>query len=269
MDEQHHRLIRIALDALADDYGYALAGGYAIQAHHIVQRVSEDVDLFAPFARARTEMPAATARVAAAYETAGYLVDVAQQVDTYTRLTVTDPATGTRTKVELVAEFLHHPPVDSDLGPVLHPDDLAAGKTSALFSRAEVRDAIDVDGLLKAGYTRARLMELAAQNDAGFDPRMFADSLARVQRYTDKQFAAYRLTPAEADAIRQVFAAWQHQLTQPPPPGNTQADTHTSTPTHPAHSPSNPTDHTPNPTPPASDQPPPRPPDLGPSPRGR
>nr|WSX75719.1 nucleotidyl transferase AbiEii/AbiGii toxin family protein [Streptomyces sp. NBC_00899] len=171
MDEQHHRLIRIALDALADDYGYALAGGYAIQAHHIVQRVSEDVDLFAPVARARQEMPEATTRVATAYEAAGYSVDVAQQVETYTRLTVTDPATGTRTKVELVAEFLHHPPVDSDLGPVLHPDDLAAGKTSALFSRAEVRDAIDVDGLIKAGYTRARLMELAAENDAGFDQR--------------------------------------------------------------------------------------------------
>jgi hypothetical protein len=267
VDEQHHRLIRIALDALADDYGYALAGGYAIQAHHIVQRVSEDVDLFAPFARARQEMPAATARVAAAYEAAGYLVDVAQQVDTYTRLTITDPTTDTRTKVELVAEFLHHPPVDSDLGPVLHPDDLAAGKTGALFSRAEVRDAIDVDGLLKAGYTTTRLMELAAQNDAGFDPRMFADSLARVQRYTDKQFAAYGLTAAEADAIRQVFAAWQHELIDPDTPGDEQTDTRTTAAT--LRSPNAPASHTPTPTPPASHRPPPLPPGQGSSPRGR
>ncbi|CAG6395220.1 nucleotidyl transferase AbiEii/AbiGii toxin family protein [Streptomyces cocklensis] len=263
MDEQHHRLIRIALDALADDYGYALAGGYAIQAHHIVQRVSEDVDLFAPFARARQEMPEATTRVATAYEAASYSVDVAQQVETYTRLTVTDPATGTRTKVELVAEFLH----DSDLGPVLHPDDLAAGKTSALFSRTEVRDAIDVDGLIKAGYTRARLMELAAENDAGFDQRMFADSLARVQRYTDKQFAAYRLTPAEAGAIRQTFATWQHELAQPPSPGNEATDTHTSTAN--LHSPSTPAGPTSNPAPPTGDPPPPRLPHLGPPSRGR
>ena len=33
MEELHHRLIKVGLDALAVDFGYALAGGYAIQAH--------------------------------------------------------------------------------------------------------------------------------------------------------------------------------------------------------------------------------------------
>jgi hypothetical protein len=103
------------------------------------------------------------------------------------------PVSGTQNKVELVAEFLNHPPVPSELGPALHPDDVAAGKTTALDGRAEVRDAIDVDSLRKAGYTGTRLMEPAKQND-GFGPRMFADLLTRIQRYTDKQFAAYGLT---------------------------------------------------------------------------
>ncbi|MFI2430968.1 nucleotidyl transferase AbiEii/AbiGii toxin family protein [Streptomyces sp. NPDC018693] len=217
MDELHRRLIRIGLDALADDFGYALAGGYAVQAHQIVNRVSDDVDLFAPINRATTEMPAATERVIAAYEAAGFSVELAHQNSehTYTRLNVTDPVSGTQNKVELVAEFLNHPPVPSELGPVLHPDDVAAGKTTALDGRAEVRDAIDVDGLLKAGYTRERLMELARQNDDGFDPRMFADSLARIQRYTDKQFAAYGLTASEAASLRERFADWRHQLIAP------------------------------------------------------
>ncbi|WP_431039702.1 hypothetical protein [Streptomyces sp. P9-1] len=52
MDKLHRRLIRIGLDALADDFGYAVAGGYAVQAHQIVKRVSDDVDLFAPIDRA-------------------------------------------------------------------------------------------------------------------------------------------------------------------------------------------------------------------------
>ncbi|MFF2850686.1 nucleotidyl transferase AbiEii/AbiGii toxin family protein [Streptomyces sp. NPDC058001] len=217
MDELHRRLIHIGLDALADDFGYALAGGYAVQAHRIVNRVSDDVDLFAPFDRAAAEMPAATERVVAAYEAAGFAVELAHQNSehTYTRLNVTDPASGIQNKVELVAEFLHHPPVTSELGPVLHPDDVAAGKIAALDGRAEVRDAIDVDGLLKAGFTRERLVELAKQNDDGFDPHMFADSLARVRRYTDKQFAAYGLHPAEAAAIRTQFADWQRQLNSP------------------------------------------------------
>jgi len=37
VEELHRRLIRIGLDALAEGYGYALAGGYAIQAHRIVK----------------------------------------------------------------------------------------------------------------------------------------------------------------------------------------------------------------------------------------
>ncbi|MCQ8829886.1 nucleotidyl transferase AbiEii/AbiGii toxin family protein [Streptomyces malaysiensis] len=212
MDELHRQLIRIGLDALAKDYGYALAGGYAIQAHHIVNRVSDDVDLFAPFERASREMEQAAERISTAYEAAGYTVEQVHLTPTYTRLNVTDPASGTQSKVELVAEFLHHTPVDSDLGPVLHRDDVAAGKTSALFTRAEVRDAIDVAGLLKVGYTREQLMDLAAQNDAGFDRRMFADSLARIQRYTDKQFAAYDLDADQAATIRATFADWQHKL---------------------------------------------------------
>lgn len=214
MDEQHRRLIRIGLDALAENFGYALAGGYAVQAHRIVDRLSDDVDLFAPIDRATDEMPAAVAAAVAAYEAAGYTVEVVQQVPTYTRMNVTDPVTGAQNKVELVAEFLHHPPVASDLGPVLHRDDVAAGKTGALFSRAEVRDAIDVHGLLHAGYSRERLLELAAQNDAGFDHAMFADALRRVERYSDKQFAAYGTEPSAAAAIRAEFADWRSHLDQ-------------------------------------------------------
>ncbi|MFC1439197.1 nucleotidyl transferase AbiEii/AbiGii toxin family protein [Streptacidiphilus sp. N1-10] len=210
----HHRLIRVGLDALAQDYGYALAGGYAVQVHQIVNRMSDDVDLFAPIERAEREMPAAVERVTAAYQAAGFLVEIAQQVATYTRLNVIDPASGAQSKVELVAEFLHHPPVQSDLGPVLHMDDVAAGKTSALFGRAEVRDAIDVNGLLDSGYTTERLMELAAANDAGFDQPMFADALARVRRYTDRQFAAYGVDDHQAEAIRQRFADWKGQIEQ-------------------------------------------------------
>ncbi|WP_197038620.1 nucleotidyl transferase AbiEii/AbiGii toxin family protein [Herbidospora cretacea] len=45
MDEFHERLARVALQAAAD-HGFALAGGYAVQAHGLLQRPSEDIDLF-------------------------------------------------------------------------------------------------------------------------------------------------------------------------------------------------------------------------------
>ena len=46
MDPFHERLARVALDA-AGSYGFALAGGYAVQAHGFLDRMSADVDLFA------------------------------------------------------------------------------------------------------------------------------------------------------------------------------------------------------------------------------
>ncbi|WP_189278551.1 hypothetical protein [Kitasatospora griseola] len=108
--------------------------------------MSDDVDLFASIDRATQEMSAAVAAAAAAYEAAGCTVEVVQQVLTSTWMNVTDPATGPQNKVELVAEF-HHPPLDSEFGPVLHRDGVAAGKTGALLSRAEVRELQDVGGI--------------------------------------------------------------------------------------------------------------------------
>nr|WP_237419292.1 nucleotidyl transferase AbiEii/AbiGii toxin family protein [Kitasatospora sp. SID7827] len=210
----HARLIRICLAALADDFGFALAGGYAVQAHQIVNRLSDDVDLFTPFDR-RDEMPAATARVVAALQDAGLGAEAATTSETYVRLRVTDPATGREAKVELVAEFLSHPPVNGVLGPVLHPDDVAAGKMTALFSRAEARDFIDVNGLLTAGYTRERLIELAEERDGGFDTTVLADMFASVQRFNDRQFAAYGFDTDRAAAIRSTFLNWREQLPRP------------------------------------------------------
>lgn len=45
MDPFHEHLAQVALHA-ASDLGFALADGYAIQAHGFLTRPSEDVDLF-------------------------------------------------------------------------------------------------------------------------------------------------------------------------------------------------------------------------------
>lgn len=45
MDPLHEHATRIGLAAIVR-YGFALAGGYAIQAHGFLDRISEDVDLF-------------------------------------------------------------------------------------------------------------------------------------------------------------------------------------------------------------------------------
>ena len=212
MDPSHLRLAEIGL-RVAGRYGFALAGGYAVQAHGILDRPSEDVDLFTAWDR-RGEFTAAVDAVIDGYRAAGYAVDTVRQFETFAQLAVTDPAEPERPyKVELAANWRSLPPVVMDIGPVLHMDDVVAGKMSALFTRAEPRDFLDVDAaIMTRYYTRERLLELAEEADAGFDRRVFADLLAMLHRYPDRRFAAYEATPDHIAAMRKRFEEWRGQL---------------------------------------------------------
>jgi hypothetical protein len=141
-------------------------------------------------------------------------VEVTQQFDTFARLAVTDPTQPDQTyKVELAANWRALPPILMDIGPVLHPDDVVAGKMSALYSRAEPRDFLDIDAAVTSGrYTRERLCELAEEADAGFDRRILADLFAMLERYPDRRFAAYGVDADHLTGLRIGFAEWRHEL---------------------------------------------------------
>ncbi len=107
-----------------------------------------------------------------------------------------------------------------DIGPVLHPDDVVAGKMSALFTRAEPRDFLDIDAALTTGrYTHDRLCELAEQADSGFDRHVLADLFAMLDRYPDRRFAAYGADPTHITAMRERFARWRDRLLANPSQG--------------------------------------------------
>jgi hypothetical protein len=83
---------------VAGRFGFALAGGYAVQAHGILDRPSEDIVLFTAWER-RDEFAAAVDAVVDAYHTAGYAVAVTQQFDTFLRLAEpTKPCQISRTR---------------------------------------------------------------------------------------------------------------------------------------------------------------------------
>lgn len=91
-----------------------------------------------------------------------------------------DPANGTGTAVEVFPDGGRlRPPTLLTLGPVLHPDDLAADKTLALGGRAEPRDFLDVI-TLREHYGGARLLELAAEKDRGFTLKTYYSALSAV-----------------------------------------------------------------------------------------
>lgn len=110
----------------------------------------------------------------AAYRDDGFEVEVEVRAAVFARLRLTD-ATGRPAKVELACDWRAHPPVQLEIGPVLHADDAVANKVTALFGRAAPRDYIDVHAALASGrYTPERLLALAEDHDDGFDPQWFA-----------------------------------------------------------------------------------------------
>jgi hypothetical protein len=209
VDAFHQALARIGLDA-AGRYGFALAGGYAVQAAGFLQRPSEDIDLFTVWER-RAEFEAAAAAIVDAYRRAGLSVEAERRHDTFMRLTVSD---GEQTaKVELGVDIRAHEPVRISIGPVLHPDDAVANKIRALYDRALARDFIDIDAVLRSGrYDRGELLRLAQRSDITFDRKVFAAALGQAELLDDDDFAPYSIMGVDLDCLRDQFADWRNEL---------------------------------------------------------
>ena len=137
---------RIALTA-AGHRGFALAGGNALVAHGVLDRPTEDVDLFSP----EPGGPGAvTEAVVAALLQAGYQVAITRSPEAnqgeFARLEV---AQGTQMMhLDLARDWRQWPPVQLDVGPVLQLDDAVSSKTTALVTRREPRDFIDIGAVL-------------------------------------------------------------------------------------------------------------------------
>lgn len=89
MDDFHERLARTALSSIGR-FGFALAGGYAVQAHGFLERMSEDVDLFT-VASAEEQFDTAVAEAIGAFTEAGLVVATTVHQAGFARLVVTDP----------------------------------------------------------------------------------------------------------------------------------------------------------------------------------
>jgi Nucleotidyl transferase AbiEii toxin, Type IV TA system len=209
VDPFHQHLARIGLEA-AERFGFALAGGYAVQAAGFLRRPSEDIDLFTIWER-RGEFETAASAIVAAYRNAGLHVEAERRHDTFMRLTVSD---GVQiAKVELGVDLRANEPVRIAIGPVLHPDDAVANKMGALYERALPRDFIDIDAILRSGrYDEAALLRLAERSDITFDRLRFADALAQAESLDDDDFAQYGVVGVHLDELRRRFTKWRADL---------------------------------------------------------
>ena len=207
----HERLARVGLAAVST-YGFALAGGYAVQAHGLLVRPSDDIDLFTT-ADAEAEFPTAVAAAVEAYRQDGLDVTVLIDSPGFARLDVTDAVEKITAKVELGIDWRQHPPTTLAIGPVLSPDDAVANKVTALYSRAQARDYIDVHAALTSGlYTGPDLLRLALEHDPGFETTMFAIALRAIHRLPPAEFTAYGLTEPQVEALILRIDSWADEI---------------------------------------------------------
>jgi nucleotidyltransferase AbiEii toxin of type IV toxin-antitoxin system len=98
---------------VAATYGFALAGGYAIQAHGFLDRPSADVDLFAE-ASAGFNFPEAVDAVLVVYQRAGLDARTEARSSSFARLSVS--TAGEQARVELGVRDRREPPLRRNPG---------------------------------------------------------------------------------------------------------------------------------------------------------
>jgi hypothetical protein len=137
LDPLQERIARTAL-ALPEAQTLALAGGGAMIAHGFVVRETKDVDLFTD--RDDAEAVRIVAALRSALAAQALLVVEGERPPHDHRFVVIDPKDGRECTVEVFADGGRlHERVTLDIGPALHPDDLAADKVLALWGRARPR----------------------------------------------------------------------------------------------------------------------------------
>ena len=190
----------------------ALAGGGAMLAHDLVERPTQDIDLFTPQADEPTRLAAALAH---ALRESGALVEVDRRGPEFSRLTVT-MADGRSVAVEIARDARIRQTVHLGFGQVLHLDEVAADKTLALFGRAAARDLVDVHALSRR-YTLDQLCALAEEKDSGFNHPVLADALRAATAHSDAAFTELGLQGDAVASLRNWANNWREQLTAPTP----------------------------------------------------
>jgi len=199
----------VALSVLAR-YGFALAGGYAVQLHGIVSRPSKDIDLFTDQPDEDKFRKAADEAVAAWTED-GIAVETELVSGTHARFILSDGYS--KMKAELSYDPREERPVFIDIGPVLSRNDSVANKVLALYGRSEARDGIDVYSAITAGgFQKTELESMASTRDRGFHLPYFVPALRVCVRRTDSEFKEYGFTGSNLADLRAYLSAWADEI---------------------------------------------------------
>ena len=213
VSEFHGQVAAVALRA-AGPHGFALGGGNALIAHGIIDRFTQDVDVFSD---EQGGVEAAADAVEAALRDAGFGTDRRDKAgglsdvfygmgEGLAEWIVTGPD-GDQMMLQMAYFDRARRPVTMDVGPVLDLEDVIGGKVCALASRVEPRDYVDTAAALEH-YSVEQMIGFARRLDPGLTDRDFADAVQRLDQWGDGVFAPFGLGPKDVAELRARFTAW-------------------------------------------------------------
>lgn len=208
LTDLHRRLLRDVLD-IGVAHGFVITGGYAVQAHGLVNRLSRDLDV-------ATQNPAPMEAIAAglgdALAARGWQVRKIEADPLSARMMVVDPVTEESCEVDVRKEAFYHPPAATEYGPVLALEDVIGAKVRALADRGAARDLIDVRAASTL-YSIADLENLGRRHAR--DEFRLEDLAARLdgaEWFDDEAFTAYGLTEDDVSDLRTWARGWSDDI---------------------------------------------------------
>ncbi|HEV2373124.1 MAG TPA: nucleotidyl transferase AbiEii/AbiGii toxin family protein [Streptosporangiaceae bacterium] len=216
LDELHRQVAAVVLRAAAG-HGFALGGGNALIAHGVIDRATQDVDLFT---NDEHGVAAAAGAVEAALAEAGFTAERQDKTaglsdifygmgEGLAEWVITAPG-GQQMALQMSYFERGRQPVVMEFGPVLDLEDVAGGKVCALASRAYERDYLDTAAMM-GRYTPGELIAFARRLDPGLEAADFADAGLRLDHLPDQAFTPLGLGRQDVAALRARFAAWPRQ----------------------------------------------------------
>ena len=127
----HRRLMQDVLE-VGNSLPLVITGGYAIQAHQLVDRLSRDIDVATD---SGIPMEDITATVVAGLTRRGWDMSIIGVDPRSARMMATDPATGEQCELDILREVFSQTPETTPYGPVLALYDVIGTKVRALAGR--------------------------------------------------------------------------------------------------------------------------------------
>jgi hypothetical protein len=211
LNVMHQRLMHDVVE-IGNDLPLVLMGGYAVQAHNLVDRMSHDIDMATD-----SDIPMAeiVTLVTGQLHERGWDMRVIGIDALGARMMATDPVSGEQCELDILKEAFGQPPEVTEYGPVLALDDVIGTKMRALAGRGLPRDLIDIQAAAHLRtHTELESLYRRHAREGEFSLEGLKDRLDGADWYDDQAFAEYGLTTDQITALRAWAQAWSDNISR-------------------------------------------------------